>query len=49
MKRVNFVKTGVLPDGTPTYDLYIGTELIAQGIPLDEVVCRINEFEELEP
>lgn len=49
MKRVNFSKTGELPDGTPIYDLYIGGELKAQRIPLGEVIRRILAFEELEP
>ncbi|MDO4989317.1 MAG: hypothetical protein Q4E45_02315 [Eubacteriales bacterium] len=49
MLRVNFSKTGTLPDGTPVYDLYIGGELKAQWIPLDEVIRRILAFEEMEP
>lgn len=49
MKRVNFSMTGELPDGTPIYDLYIGGELKAERIPLEEVIRRILAFEELEP
>lgn len=45
-KRIRFEKTGVLPDGTPVYDLYVGGELKARRIPLDEVVRRINAMEE---
>lgn len=42
--RIRYVPAGRLPDGTPLYDLYVGTEQREKALTLDEVLKKIFAF-----
>lgn len=43
--RIRYVRSGKLPDGTPTFDLWAWGRLQAKDLPLGEVVRRILALE----
>ena len=43
--RIRYVRSGKLPDGTPTFDLWAWERLRAKDLPLGEVVRRILALE----
>ena len=46
MEKVVFKKSGVSAEGDALYDLWIGGELVREGLTMDEVVERICGTEE---
>ena len=43
--RIRYTRSGKLPDGTPTFDLWTRGRLRAKDLPLGEVVRRILALE----
>lgn len=42
--RIRYVPAGRLPDGTPLYDLYVGSERREEALTLDEVLTKVMTF-----
>lgn len=42
--RIHYVPAGRLPDGTPLYDLYVGSERREEALTLDTVLQKILTF-----
>ncbi len=42
--RIRYVPAGRLPDGTPIFDLYVGSERREEALTLEEVLKKIFLF-----